>query len=73
MAEQLHVTKQATSKWECGISYPDILMFECLAEAFDISIYELFNGEKIPADVMYTQQQIEQTFSRFIYSCKNEL
>ena len=73
LAEQLHVTKQAISKWECGISYPDILMFECLAEAFDISIYELFNGERIPADVMYTQQQIEQTFSRFIYSCKNEL
>lgn len=73
LAEHLHVTKQAISKWECGNSYPDIEMFESLAEALDISIYELFNGEKLSADFIFTQQQIEQTFSQFINSCKNEL
>lgn len=73
LADQLHVTKQAISKWECGICYPDIVMFECLARAFDISTYELLNGEKVPDNFVYPQQQIKQTFSQFICSCKNDL
>ena len=73
LAEQLHVTKQAISKWECGISYPDVEMFECLVKVFGISVYELFNAEKVSDDFVYTQQQIEHTFSQFICSCKNEL
>ena len=33
LAESLHVTDKAVSKWERGLSYPDVTLLEPLAEA----------------------------------------
>ena len=41
LAEKLGVTDKAVSKWERGISYPDIIHFPELARVFDMSIDEL--------------------------------
>lgn len=38
LAEMLSVSTAAVSKWECGISYPDIVLLPKLAEIFDCSI-----------------------------------
>lgn len=37
VAEMLGVTSQAISKWECGISYPDIEMLPIIANLFKVS------------------------------------
>lgn len=37
VAEKLGVTSQAISKWECGISYPDIEMLPIIANLFKVS------------------------------------
>ncbi len=45
LAEQLHVTNQAVSRWETGDSYPDITILPRLAELFSVTIDDLLNGE----------------------------
>lgn len=46
LAEKLYVTDKAVSKWERGISFPDIRMIEPLAKVLDVSVAELMCGEK---------------------------
>lgn len=51
LAQKLFVTNKAVSKWEKGQSFPDISLFEPLAEALGVSVAELFAGEKEEKDV----------------------
>ena len=44
-AEAMGVSVQAVSKWETGMSYPDITMLPKISEYFKLSIDELFFGE----------------------------
>lgn len=41
LAQQLHVTNKAVSKWETGKGFPDIQLLEPLAEALGVSVMEL--------------------------------
>ena len=46
LAEMLHITDRAVSKWERGISAPDISLLEPLSKILDISIPELLSGQE---------------------------
>ena len=48
LANGLGITYQAVSKWETGVSSPDISMLPLLADIFEVSIDELF-GRPAPA------------------------
>lgn len=41
LAEKLYVTESAVSKWERGISYPDISLVSDLCEILGISEHEI--------------------------------
>ena len=41
LAEHLHITDRAVSKWERGLCAPDISLLESLAETLGVSILEL--------------------------------
>ncbi len=41
LAARLHVTDKAVSKWERGLSYPDVTLLEPLAAALDLTVEEL--------------------------------
>ena len=47
LAERIHVSAKAVSKWETGRGFPDISLLEPLAEALGISVIELLSGETI--------------------------
>ena len=47
LADQLHVTNKAVSRWETGNAYPDIALLDDLAAALSVSIEELCRGERI--------------------------
>lgn len=47
LAERIHVSGKAVSKWETGQGFPDISLLEPLAGALDISVIELLSGECI--------------------------
>jgi len=42
LAEALHVTDKAVSKWERGLSVPDICLFPSLANALGVTVGDLF-------------------------------
>lgn len=46
LADLLHITDRAVSKWERGVCAPDIALLEPLAEILGISIVELIQGER---------------------------
>ena len=47
LAELLHVTDRAVSKWECGRSMPDSSIMLELCETLGISVNELLTGEEL--------------------------
>lgn len=47
LAQMLIVSEKTISKWETGKGLPDISLIEPLSKALNVSIIELFNGEKI--------------------------
>lgn len=47
LAELLHITDRAVSKWERGICAPDISILEPLAETLNTTVTELISGERV--------------------------
>jgi transcriptional regulator with XRE-family HTH domain len=45
LAERIHVTDRAVSKWECGRSMPDSSIMLELCEVLEIGVNELLTGE----------------------------
>ena len=62
LAEQLHVTNKAVSKWERGLSYPDVTLMDPLASALGLRVEELMtcrrqaagHGEEEPVKNLLT-------------------
>ena len=52
LAEKLHVTDKAVSKWERGLGFPDIKTIEPLAEALGVSVMEIMRAERIVDSVI---------------------
>lgn len=46
LANQLHITDKAVSKWERGLSCPDISLLNPIADILGITTSELLNGQK---------------------------
>lgn len=73
LAERLHVTDRAVSKWERGLCAPDIALLEPLAQALDTTVLELVSGartepqayaEPIESAVKEVLQYSEQEIAR---------
>lgn len=44
LAELLYITDKAISKWERGLSFPDISLLIPLADILKVSLYDLLTG-----------------------------
>lgn len=42
----MHLTNKTISKWERGLSFPDVCTLQDIAQALDVSVLELLNGER---------------------------
>ena len=78
LADQLHVTDKAVSKWETGKGFPDLKLMEPLAQALGISVIELMNGEhiinrNISANMMRCKFYICPVCGNIIHSTGNTL
>lgn len=47
LAEKLNISKNAVSKWERGLNLPDVSIMQQLCEILNITLNELFAGERI--------------------------
>ena len=62
LANGLGITYQAVSKWETGVSSPDISMLPLLADVFEVSIDELFGrGEPAPASAPAAEKKQKES------------
>lgn len=64
LANKLHISDKAISKWERGIGCPDISFLIPLSQILDISLYELLSGEK---------EEVEETLKNAIHYSNKEL
>lgn len=48
LADQLHVTDKAVSRWERGLGYPDYQLLEKLCEVLDVPVEQLLFGKLNP-------------------------
>lgn len=51
LAEKLHVTAKAVSRWERGIGFPDIKLLEPLTDALEVTIVELMQSRMLEAEL----------------------
>lgn len=56
LAERLHISDRAVSKWERGAGFPDVSLLEPLADALGLSVISLLHGERMDADGVSDQQ-----------------
>lgn len=61
LAEQLHVTDKAVSRWERGLGFPDINTLEPLAEALGLTLSQLMHADR--GDGRDAGQSLEDFFS----------
>ena len=47
LADRLGVSDKTVSKWETGKGYPDIMLLEPIAQAFQVSVAELLSGSPV--------------------------
>ena len=73
LAEALNVTDKAVSKWERGLSFPDISMLEPIAEVLDISIMEILAGEKKSEDETITREEAQQMIKESVELSDEEI
>lgn len=60
LAERLFVSDKAVSKWERGLSLPDISLLQPMADILGVTIAELLSGEYRKSDTPPTNQEVEQ-------------
>jgi transcriptional regulator with XRE-family HTH domain len=58
LAAKMNVTDKAVSKWERGLSCPDVNSLSTLAEAFDMPVSELLNAKSNDAPQKEIQEII---------------
>ena len=61
LAEQLHVTDKAVSRWERGLGFPDINTLEPLADALGLTLSQLMHADR--GDGSDAGQSLEDFFS----------
>ena len=67
LAEKIHVSDKAVSKWENGVGFPDIKILEPLAKSLGVNLLELMQSEKNEEpeiDRQEAEQIVAQTISQ---------
>ncbi len=73
LADSLNVTDKAVSKWERGLSFPDISMLEPISRVLDISIMELLEGKRQDANETLTKEEAQRIIDLSVELSDEEL
>ena len=74
LAQLLHITDRAVSKWERGLCAPDIALLEPLSQVLDVSILDLITGERVQGtEKTERRQESEESAKSVIEYLKNEV
>lgn len=73
LADALNVTDKAVSKWERGLSFPDISMLEPISDVLGISIMELLAGERQEESDMISREEAQKIVSASVELSDEEI
>lgn len=59
VAQQLFISDKAVSKWERGLSVPDIALLIPLADLLDVTVTELLQCKRQEQEALLDEQQVE--------------
>ena len=76
VAETLNVSFQSVSRWENGLSYPDITLVPIIARLFEVSTDTLFDMDT--SDRERTRERYEQQYKEYrqngnLIACRNTM
>lgn len=71
LAERLHVTDKAVSKWETGKGFPDLKLLDPLAQVLNVSLVELLQGERTPSPTLTKEEAGQAAVQAMEQSQKN--
>lgn len=72
LAEKLYVSDKAVSKWERGLSIPDVTLLVPLAEILGVSVTELLECRRIPQEEPMDSRQTEDLVKKVIVMTEAE-
>ena len=72
LAEKLYVSDKAVSKWERGLSIPDVALLVPLAEILGVTVTELLECRRLPKDEPLDSRQTEEILKRVIVLSEEE-
>ncbi len=64
LAEMLRISDKAVSKWERGLSFPDITILEPLAEILSVSLTELVEGRIMEIEEKIDKKEVDDMLQR---------
>ena len=70
LAEMIHVSDKAVSRWETGRGFPDLDNMEALSSCLDITVAELLKGERLSDSI--TKEEV-QDITEGSFSISKEL
>ena len=66
LAEKLYVSDKAVSKWERGLSIPDVTLLIPLSKILDVSVTELLECRRIPKEESLCAEQTDEVVKKVI-------
>ena len=73
LADALNVTDKAVSKWERGLSFPDISMLEPISELLGVSIMELLAGERQSGEETMSREEAKNLINASVELSEEEI
>jgi len=72
LAEKLFISDKAVSKWERGLSMPDVALLPPLANILEVTVTELLSSQKINETGKMNMQEVEKLVSGTIHLSEKE-
>ena len=73
LAEKLGMSDKSVSKWERGLSFPDISMLEPISELLGVSIMELLAGERQSGEETMSREEAKDLINASVELSEEEI
>lgn len=73
LAEKLFISAKAVSKWETGISTPDVGLLMPLADILGVTVTELLQSEKLPKEKVIDKYNADEIVAKAIRISNGEI
>lgn len=70
LADRLHITDRAVSKWERGVSFPDVATLEPLSKVLELPLSQLITGTN---DEIATEEALQESVQTFKKELKTKI